>query len=542
MDATTLRKTFIDFFTKRAHTHIPEAPLIPVDDPSVLFTTAGMQQFKRYYALPAQAPTNRIVTIQPCIRTSDIDEVGDSSHLTFFEMLGNFSFGYPHKEGSYFKKEAIAYAWEFLTEILKINRSRIYATYFCGEKDVAEDVESLEILKNIDGLSEIKKQGFDDNFWSLGTEGSPGGPTVEFYVDGLEVWNLVFNEYILCDGKYISSEYKGVDTGMGFERLLATLNGKTDIYETDIFNEYILKIADLSVDTRQKRILLDHSRAIEYMVKEGVIPSNKDSGYILRRLIRRVMVILKKYDVPITQLLNGKCVQEEAVKFNTTLQGFDIVSKTKNTHTIHAEQLFDFYQTHGIPLEVSLELAQENGISVDNDAVDGFKVLFKRHQEKSNSASAGIFKGGLASGGEMETKYHTATHLLLAALRQILGPEIYQKGSNITTERLRFDFNYPQKLADEQIRKIETLVNQKITENLPVIMTQMPKEEALKTVKISFDPSKYGDTVKVYTIGNFSAELCGGPHVGNTRDLGEFKIIKEESSSAGVRRIKAVLQ
>ncbi|OIP05989.1 alanine--tRNA ligase [Candidatus Berkelbacteria bacterium CG06_land_8_20_14_3_00_43_10] len=542
MDSTTLRNTFIDFFTKRAHTLIPPAPLVPENDPSVLFTSAGMQQFKRYYSNPDLSSHSRIVTVQPCIRTSDIDEVGDSSHLTYFEMLGNFSFGFPSKAGSYFKEEAITLAWEFLTDVLKIDTTRIYATYFSGEKDIHADMQSLGLLQKIDGLHEIKQQGFDDNFWSLSSEGSPGGPTVEFYVDGLEVWNLVFNEYILENGKYIPSKNKGVDTGMGFERLLATLNGKTDIYETDVFDEYATKIAGLSVDTRQKRIILDHSRAIKNIGDAGVTPSNKDSGYILRRLIRRVMVILKKYDFPITNILGSDVVNQEAQKFNATLQGFDIVSKTKKSHTVSADQLFDFYQTNGIPLEVCLELAHDNDISVADDAVAKFKELFKIHQEKSKSASAGMFKGGLASGGEMETKYHTATHLLLAALRQTLGEEIYQKGSNITDERLRFDFNYPEKLTDDQIIKVEDIVNETIEKDIPVTMVEMPKEEALKTVKVSFDPSKYGDMVKVYSIGDFSSELCGGPHVGSTGVLGKFNITKEESSSAGVRRIKAVLQ
>ncbi|NCO43904.1 hypothetical protein GW889_00020 [Candidatus Berkelbacteria bacterium] len=254
------------------------------------------------------------------------------------------------------------------------------------------------------------------------------------------------------------------------------------------------------------------------------------------------MVILKKYDFPITNILGSDVVNQEAQKFNATLQGFDIVSKTKKSHTVSADQLFDFYQTNGIPLEVCLELAHDNDISVADDAVAKFKELFKIHQEKSKSASAGMFKGGLASGGEMETKYHTATHLLLAALRQTLGEEIYQKGSNITDERLRFDFNYPEKLTDDQIIKVEDIVNETIEKDIPVTMVEMPKEEALKTVKVSFDPSKYGDMVKVYSIGDFSSELCGGPHVGSTGVLGKFNITKEESSSAGVRRIKAVLQ
>lgn len=584
MDSTTLRKTFIDFFTTHQHTHVPPASLVPENDPSVLFTTAGMQQFKRYYSDPDLSPHSRVVTIQPCIRTSDIDEVGDSSHLTFFEMLGNFSFGYPQKEGSYFKEETIQLAWEFLTDELKIDKSRIYATYFKGEKGVSEDAESLELLRKVDGLCDIKPQGFDDNFWSLGTEGSPGGPTVEFYVDGLEVWNLVFNEYIIKNGKYVPSEHKGVDTGMGLERLLAILNGKKDIYETDELNLIISKIGEVSEKTyqsfpREFRILADHTRAISHLLTQGVFPSNTGQGYIVRRLIRRsvrrahelgiyeeaLSILSQNYmsahsDAFSVSRIDGivACIKTEENLYKKSLDRIalyrdDLIMATqhnvikkihgvpilKSSNVASGRYISENYQSFGTPYDKAIEVVRELGLTYD---AEEFDVAQKGHKELSRSASAGMFKGGLASGGEMETKYHTATHLLLAALRQSLGAEIYQKGSNITAERLRFDFNYPEKLTDEQIKKVEDLVNQKISENLPVTMTEMPKAEALKTVKVSFDPSKYGDTVKVYTIGNFSSELCGGPHVGNTGVLGTFKIIKEESSSAGVRRIKAVLQ
>lgn len=540
--SSELKQAFTDYFVDLNHSLVPPASLIPENDPSVLFTTAGMQQFKRFYTNPDLSPNPRVVTIQPCIRTSDIDEVGDSSHLTYFEMLGNFSFGYPSKTSSYFKDVAIVMAWEFLTNVLKIDASRIHATYFKGDKGIPEDGESLEILNRIKNLKEINSQGIEDNFWSLGTEGSPGGPTVEFYVDGLEVWNLVFNEYIIKNGKYVPSEHKGVDTGMGFERLLAILSNKSDIYETDIFAKRADEIERFSLDKSAKRILLDHCRAIENLIKSGVIPSNKDTGYILRRLIRRIVLIVNKYHIPLIKIINIPEVTIESEKFNQNLKNFNIQNHIKGKAELTAKELFDFYQTNGIPLELSLELAKENNIKIENGAVDGFKQLLKSHQEKSTTASSGMFKGGLASGGEMETKYHTATHLLLAALRQTLGEEIYQKGSNITSQRLRFDFNFPEKLSNEQIRAIEKIVNEKIEDNIPVTMVEMPKAEALKHVKISFDPSKYTEVVKVYSIGDFSSELCGGPHVNKTGEIGKFKIVKEESISAGIRRIKAVVE
>lgn len=567
-----LRQKFFDFFIRRGHVKWPAA-LLATDDPSVLFTTAGMQQFKNWYQNPDQAETAKVVTAQSCLRTSDIEEVGDNSHLTLFEMLGNFSFGYPQKEGSYFKKKAIELAWEFLTEVLKIDRTRLSATYFDQSKAksgitiiVNTDLESRKILRQLNGLNKIIPQG-DDNFWSLGTIDSPGGPTVEFYVDEIEVWNLVFNDAIFKgDHWHWNGVMKGVDTGMGLERLAAIMQGKSDVYETDLFAPIISKIEEISskkYSDNQKafRIITDHLKAAVFAINDGILPSNKERGYIIRRLIRRAIVkaqqigiekeFVKEIAQKVSEIYRGvykfddnviKELMKEEEKFRTTLSiGLKQLEK-ETTNSLNGKKLFDLYQTAGFPLELSLELAKQKNIPVGDQAVSDFQNEMKKHQELSRSASAGMFKGGLASGGEVETKYHTATHLLLAALREILGPEICQKGSNITAERLRFDFNYPQKLTDEQLRQIEDLVNTKINDKIPVEMIELPKDEALKTVKVSFNPIKYGEIVKVYKINDFSSELCGGPHVKNTAELGKFKIIREESSSAGIRRIKAVLE
>jgi len=615
-----LRQKFYNFFEKRGHKVLPSASLVPDEtDPSVLFNTAGMQQFKRYYSEPEIAPSARITTIQKCIRTGDIDEVGDDTHLTFFEMMGNFSFGYSTQKGAentrtdaerpqpYFKKEAIAWAWEFLTEELKFDKSRIHATYFRGEKGVAKDEESLKILESIDGLGKIVPQGFEDNFWSLGTENSPGGPTVEFYIDGIEIWNLVFNEYILKKDKYEPSEVRGIDTGMGFERLLAMIEGKDNVYETELFQPIISVILNLIQDPEKKeeldsrlrgndksvRIIADHIKTAIFAITDGILPSNKDAGYVVRRLIRRAIVkareigieenfttkiagyITKIYDEiyfysssiseksdSSRQVSNNKIADElekEETKFRKTLaSGLKLLNSHKE---ITGAVLFDLYQSYGLPVEISIEEARKSGRKIDDETIKQFDDLMQQHQELSRTASAGMFKGGLIEAGEMTTKYHTATHLLLAALRELISPDIYQKGSNITAERLRLDFNYPEKLTVEQIKSLEDLVNEKIKEDLPVTVAEMSVKEAKESGAMGVFDSKYGDKVKVYTIGRdeahstlrqpadrsgsqefFSREICGGPHVTHTGELGHFKITKEESSSAGVRRIKAILE
>ncbi|MEI6039807.1 MAG: alanine--tRNA ligase [Candidatus Berkelbacteria bacterium] len=565
MTSKELRVKFLDFFKDNDHLVMPSASLVPEGDQSVLFNTAGMQQFKKFYTNPTEAPSARITTYQKCIRTGDIEEVGDDTHNTFFEMLGNFSFGYPSKEGSYFKAEAIKFAWQFLTEVLGVNKNRIHATYFVSEKNIPTDTESLEILKSISGLKEIKPQGFDDNFWSLGTENSPGGPTVEFYIDRVEVWNLVFNEYIYRAGQYEPAESKGVDTGMGFERLLMSLNGFDNVYEIDILKPIIDKIKNIAgafhpFHGADFRVVADHMRAAVFLINEGVVPNNKDQGYIVRRLIRRAIVklnslgvkenVLKEiaqtifstysgvYEFGITNVLSE--LEKEESRFRVTLAGGLKLLTSKNNLT--GKDLFDLYQSFGLPLEVSLEEAKNHRIQVLPTAVSEYNELFKGHQELSRTASAGMFKGGLVGESEQTTKYHTATHLLLASLRQVLGEGVHQKGSNITDERMRFDFSYQEKMTEEQIKQVEDLVNQKIQEDLPVSMTEMRLEDAQACGAMGEFSSKYGEEVKVYKIGDFSTEMCGGPHVEHTGGLGHFKILKEESSSSGIRRIKAILE
>lgn len=620
MTAEELREKFIKFFEEKGHKVLPSASLVPSEtDPSVLFTTAGMQQFKRYYSEPSEAPAPKIVTVQKCIRTGDIDEVGDTTHLTFFEMLGNFSFD------DYFKKEAIELGWEFLTEKLNIQKSRIHATYFKGEKDVPEDTESKKILEGIDGLGKVIAQGFDDNFWSLGTENSPGGPTVEFYVDGLEVWNLVFNEYIFKEGKYTLSGKHGVDTGMGLERLTAVMNGLDDVYKTDLFapiikgieqlhpdkyvygdktdGEYIEEGKQCWVDTRKQfRIVADHIKAAVFCIADGAEPSNKGRGYIARRLIRRAIVkanqlgIEKDFTANLAkevfeiydgvyyssneseksdssrQVSNNKKIvlelEKEEQKFRRTLSsGLSEFEKwyswesKRDVKLIPGSVMFDLFQSHGFPLELTIEIAKDKGLEVSDENIEQYNNLAQQHQELSRTASAGMFKGGLADSGEETKKLHTAAHLLLAALRKVLGEGVFQKGSNITAERLRFDFSYPEKMTLEQINEVENIVNEQIEKDLPVVREEMTLEEAKKSGAMGVFESKYGEKVKVYSISPstpdgsdnsstpsgrseppFSREICGGPHASRTGELGHFKISKEESSSAGVRRIKAVLE
>ena len=570
MKSFEIRKKFLEFMEGKGHEIMPSSSLVPENDPSVLFTTAGMQQFKQYYLNPGVAKNSRIATSQKCVRTVDIDEVGDSTHLTFFEMLGNFSFGYPNKENSYFKKETIEYAWEFLTEELGVDRTRIYATYFKGEKGVPEDKESLELLKTIKGLKEIKPQGVEDNFWSLGTENSPGGPTVEFYIDEIEIWNCVFNEYVFRNGKYEPAENKGVDTGMGLERLATIMQGKDNVYETDLFTPIIKKIELLATKSgvvANVRIIADHIKASVFIIADGVVPSNVGRGYVLRRLIRRavrygkllgIVFFTSKIAESVIEIYKdvypeikknkekifGELGKEEE-KFGKTLEkGLQEIIKFEpkfNEATgflefgINGQALFDIYQTYGFPLEMSLEeldkIYSKHEIGIPADFKEDLKKWFeeekekwknqfqeelKKHQKLSKTASAGMFKGGLADSGEEAAKLHTATHLLQAALREVLGEHVTQKGSNITAERLRFDFSHPEKLTDEQKKKVEEIVNEKIKENLPVVCEEMSVEEAKEKGALGVFDEKYGDKVKVYSIGDFSKEICGGPHIKST--------------------------
>ncbi len=566
MDSKELRQKFIKFFETRGHKLVPPASLIPENDTSVLFTSAGMQQFKRFYIHPDEVPAKNIVTCQPCFRTSDIDEVGDETHLTFFEMLGNFSFGYAQDKsfGGYNKEEAIKWGYEFLTKKLAISPSKIWCSIFSGDDKNPRDNESAKILDAM-GLK-YKEHPREDNFWGpTGNEG-PCGPTVEFYINDIEIWNLVFNEYYKnADGTYQKLKTSGVDTGMGLERLAAIVQGKQDVFETDLLASIIKKIEEISGqkyfgNQKNFRIISDHIKAAVFALNDNILPSNKERGYIVRRLIRRAVVKARQIKIEkdftkiiatdVFKIYNSTYkldeekitaeLEKEEKKFGTTLKNGLRLLKSKNEIT--GKDLFDLYQSYGIPMEISVE---EN-IKVNDGAIADFEKLLKVHQEKSRTASAGMFKGGLSSDGEQETKYHSATHLLLASLRQVLGSNVNQKGANITAERIRFDFNYPEKLTNEQIAKIENIVNGNIKKDLPVKMQEMALDDALKSGAMSIPGFEYPDKVKVYSVGHkddiVSKEICGGPHVAYTSELGHFKIIKEGSSSSGIRRIKAILK
>lgn len=602
MTSEDIRQRFLDFFEQRGHKIIPSASLVPSDygDNGTLFTTAGMQPLIPYLLGKPHPAGLRIADVQKCVRTGDIDDVGDNRHLTFFEMLGNWSLG------DYFKKESIAWSFDFLTNKeygLGLDPARFYVTVFKGESATADggasiprDEESIKIWQEVftkynlsSGVADdneiirdevrIIPLGVSDNFWIAGSTGPCGGDTEIFYdtqpegsapagkfsdlVDSfrlIEVWNNVFMEFNKTpEGKYEPLAAKNVDTGMGLERTTAVVNGKDNAFDTDLFAPILSEIKQqvANFDEKASRIVADHVRTAVFMIADGVVPSNTDRGYVLRRIIRRAVrfadqmqadtevaskvahVVIEKYKKVYPELEQKRDqifseLNKEEEKFRKTLaQGLKEFEKNHDP--------FDLYQTFGFPIELTEELARERGIKIDRQKFD---EQMAKHQEISKAGSEQKFKGGLAGTGVKETAYHTATHMLLAAIRRILNDsEITQKGSNITTERLRFDFNWPEKLTPEQIKAIEDLVNEKIQKKIPVELLELPKEEALKVVgTLSFDLSKYGDIVKVYKIGDFSAEFCGGPHVENTGALGHFKIIKEEAISAGVRRIKAVLE
>ena len=593
MDSADIRKKFLAFFKERGHTMVPSSSLIP-DDPSVLLTTAGMQQFKKYFTGEADPiayfGSNNTVSIQKSFRTSDIDEVGDDSHLTFFEMLGNFSFG------GYFKKEAIGYAHEFITKELGLTIN--YLTVFKGDGEVPADTESEEIWKSI-GIQNITHLGREDNFWGpTGTEG-PCGPTTEIFVIGLksEVWNLVFNEYYFKNAVLESLKTKGVDTGMGLERLMTAVQKKKNIFETDLFAP-LLELLPAEVELRHKRIIIDHLRASAFLLADGVRPSNKEAGYVLRRLMRRAFVyehtnkipahvfdaiihdIVHEYGEFYQELMGGnEVIREEFAKERERFSGtmfhgmkyFNVYARGKregepftkrdDIAILSGKDVFDLYQNYGFPVEITRELAEKRGLKID---MGSFEEEFKKHQEISRAGQEKKFGGHglLLDTGELKaadekeleivTRLHTATHLLNAAIRKVLCPQgsdpciVEQNGSDITVERTRFDFNFPRKLTLEEIRKIEDLVNHAIQKDYPVTIEMLPVEEAKKTGALYMERSKYPDPVKVYTVGNetevFSKELCGGPHVTHTGEIGHFKILKEESSSAGVRRIRAAIE
>lgn len=561
MKSDKIRERFVNFFKKYNHKLVKSASL-KTDDPSVLLTVAGMQQFKMYFTSERDAMkdfgSKDLITIQPCFRTKDIDEVGDENHLTFFEMLGNFSFG------GYFKDNAVRLAYEFVKDELKIDKGKMYVTIFGGEKDIPKDEESEEIWKDI-GMMGIKL-GYSDNFWGPTGEEGPCGPTTEIYVNNNEIWNLVFNEYYKDkNGKLHPLKQNGVDTGMGFERLAMIMQNKKSVFETDLFKPLMDKIKELKVvngdNERAYRIIADHIRGSVFLINDGIRPSNLAEGYILRRILRRAIryckllllkgnfleelcgVVIKQYSNYYPELNKNKkeilnVVNEEYERFKLSLdKGLKEFNKRIFTGKISGEEAFLLYQSYGFPIEITKDLAKEKGLEVDED---GFYKEFEKHQEMSRKG-AGMFKSGLKDHSDKTVKLHTASHLLLAALNIVLGG-IEQRGSNITPERLRFDFNFDRRLSKEELEEVERIVNKKINEGLEVKREEMKYKEAVKRGFRGVFEGKYPETVSCYSIGGFSKEICSGPHVGNTKELGKFKIIKEESSSAGVRRIKAVLE
>jgi len=534
MEASEIRKKFLEFFEKRGHKIVPSSSLIPNDE-SVLFTTAGMQQFKPYYTNPQAADKDfggrNVATVQKCIRTGDIDEVGDDTHLTFFEMLGNFSFG------GYWKKEAIQYAYDFIVKELGLTID--YVSVFEGDEEIPADNESREIWQKIDSKLVIKNHNRADNFWGPTGDEGPCGPTTEVYINGVEIWNIVFNEfYKTKDGKYRLLEVKGIDTGMGLERLLVQVQKKNNVYETDLFN---------GEKIREERIVVDHVKASLFMISDGVVPSNTGAGYVLRRLIRRAvrfskqplaqeMEKVKKIYKNIYKLDDKNEIEKEEKKFRETLnKGLKEFEKGTDP--------FVLATTYGFPIELTEELAKEKGIKID---LENFNKKMAEHQKLSQTSSAGMFKGGLANHNEKTVRLHTAHHLLLAGLKNIVDKNIKQRGSNITEERLRMDFLCDHKLTDEEKKKVEDWVNDKIKRGLNVVRREMPLVEAEKIGAEMEFGAKYPETVSLYFVedekGNvISKEFCGGPHVKNTTELGAFKIQKEEAVAQGIRRIKAVL-
>ena len=578
-----LKDLYINYFVSKGHKQIPSAPVVPENDPSVLFNTAGMQPLIPYLMGQKHPYGTRLCDYQKCIRTNDLEAIGDSYHHTFFEMLGNWSLG------DYFKEESIKMSFEFLTKVLNIPLERLAVTVFAGNDILPFDEESFNLWKSLGIPEERIARTVEDNFWIAGETGPCGPDTEIFYFRSndeipskfdtederrVEIWNNVFMGYEKHeDGSISELPNKNVDTGMGFERTTAILEGKTDNYESSAWTPVINIIEEVSKlpykgNEKSMRIIADHIRTAVFILADpaGIKPSNTDQGYILRRLIRRAIRHAKKLNIDInsnweeriastimdmyekyyqelkdnrTVVLEG--LKNEKIKFNRTLEkGLREFEKiTKDNKDIDGTTAFHLFDTYGFPIELTEELAQDKGLKVD---IEGYKTKFKEHQELSRTASAGKFKGGLAGNGEIETKYHTATHLLNAALKLVVGPDVHQKGSNITSERMRFDFSCDHKLTDEEKQKAEEIVNNWIKEDLEVTVKEMSKEEAINSGAECMFIEKYPDTVTVYSIGDISKELCGGPHVKHTGELGKFRITKEEASSAGVRRIKAVLE
>ena len=576
-----IKDLFINFFISKGHKQIPSAPVVPENDPSVLFNTAGMQPLIPYLMGEPHPYGTRLCDYQKCIRTNDLDSIGDTTHHTFFEMLGNWSLG------DYFKDESIAWSFEFLTEYLNIPVERLAVTVFAGNELIPFDEVSYNKWHSLGIKKERIARTVEDNFWIAGASGPCGPDTEIFYFRSndeipenfdpederwVEIWNNVFMQYFKDeDGNVTELPKKNVDTGMGVERVTAILESVNDNYKSSIWNDVIDLISNISNlpyegNEESMRIIADHIRTAVFISADpvGIKPSNTDQGYILRRLIRRAIRHAKKLNIDINsnweeqiaRLLISKykkyyseldsneavvleVLKNEKEKFNRTLEkGLREFAKVSNKD-IDGDVAFHLYDTYGFPIELTEELAHDAGIKVD---VKGFQEKFKAHQELSRTASAGKFKGGLAGNSEIETKYHTATHLLNAALKVVVGHDVHQKGSNITDERMRFDFSCDHKLSDEEKQKTEDLVNEWINEGLDVRVQEMKKEDAIKSGAECMFIEKYPDIVTVYSIGDVSKELCGGPHVKNTSELGHFKIKKEEASSAGVRRIKAILE
>jgi len=563
MESSKIREKFLSFFKERNHAVVPSSSIIP-SDPSCLFTTAGMQQFKPYY-LGNESPYGRnAASCQKCIRTSDIDEVGDESHLTFLEMLGNFSFG------GYFKKEAVQYASDFMFKEMDLPLDEAVFTVFKGEGKVPFDQESVDIWKNL-GISpeKIKEFGRDDNFWGPTGEEGPCGPTTEIHIRGTEIWNLVFNEYYQDKEKnLVFLKQKGVDTGMGLERLAMVSQQKKSVFETDLFLPIIEKIGEKASqpyedNPKAYRIIADHAKSSVFISSEGIFPSNVEKGYILRRIIRRSIRYGRILDLPkgflmdlagtvidiyksvYPELQSRKediitVIQKEEEKFEKTLaSGLKMFEKVILKGNIPGQEAFHLYDTYGFPLELTLELAREKGVPVDEK---GFKEAFLKHKEVSRAGVEKKFGGVGKDAGEQHARYHTATHLLHKALRELLGDSVKQMGSDITAQRMRFDFSHERKLTEEELKAVQDAVNNRIKEDLEVKREEMTLKEALESGALSFFKEKYPDTVSVYSIGSWSKEICAGPHAKRTGELGVFKILKEESAGSGIRRIRAVLE
>lgn len=582
MKAIEIRNKYLEFFKNHGHSVIPSSSLIPENDPSVLFTTAGMQPLVPYLLGEKHPEGTRLVDYQKCVRTNDIEEVGDNRHLTFFEMLGNWSLG------DYFKEESIKMSFDFLTKELNIPVEKLSVTCFGGDEDCPRDNISADIWKKV-GIPEnhIYFYGKNDNWWIAGEEGPCGPDTEMFYDTGkpacssdcqpscdcgkyVEIWNNVFMEYYKDKNGYTKLKQRNVDTGLGLERMTMLLQGKETPFDTELFLPVMEKLKELEkIDIiESRRIIAEHLRSSMMIISDGGKPSNIDRGYVLRRLIRRMIRHMNKLQINLEELSNlidinvenlkemypqleknknniKMIINEEKDKFVKTLSHGEKEfnkemekARRNNKNEIDSSVVFKLYDTYGFPPEVTKELAKENNMEVD---LKGFEELFKMHQEKSRMGSTQKFKGGLADQNEKTIEYHTATHLLHQALKIVLGDHVKQSGSNITEERLRFDFSHPQKMTKKEIQKVEDLVNEQIKRDLVVTCEEMTYDEAKKSGAIGLFTDKYGEKVKVYTIGDFSKEICGGPHVTHTGDMGTFKIKKEESSSAGIRRIKAVL-